>query len=184
MAHDIDPSCSTWVRSARAEAECSGSNKEHCLPSQFSKPYVMYSATDAASAAIDFAKGNVEDGVVNSPPSRDAARLPVCSPSPLRGYGSTPTRQHSCSPTKGTLRTPQRQLYCKAVLYDTDNVNGVSMGPPSKSCASHLHVLQRRSHAEKGGRLVWTQSLSWQPSPPLSSSDLVSVGRNAYAIRR
>jgi hypothetical protein len=38
----------------------------------------MYSATDAASAAIDFAKGNVEDGIVNSPPSRDATRLPVC----------------------------------------------------------------------------------------------------------
>jgi hypothetical protein len=40
----------------------------------------MYSAIDVASAAVDFAKGNVEDGVVNSPPSRDAARLPMCSP--------------------------------------------------------------------------------------------------------
>jgi hypothetical protein len=103
---DVDLSCSTRPRSAKAMVEYSGSIEGHCLPSQFSKPYLMYSATDTASAAIDFAKGNVEDGVVNSPPSRDGARLPVCSPSPLRGYGSTPTRQYSCSPTKRTLHTP------------------------------------------------------------------------------
>jgi hypothetical protein len=84
MARDVDPSCSTGARSAIAEAECSGSIEEHCLPSQFSKPYLMYSASDAASAAVDFAKGSVEDGVVNSPPSRDVARLPVCLSSPLR----------------------------------------------------------------------------------------------------
>jgi hypothetical protein len=184
MARDVDPSYNTGAGSARAEAECSGSIEEHCLPSQFSKPYLMYSATDAASAAVDFAKGSLEDGVVNSPPSRDAARLHVCSPSPLRGYGSTPTRQCSYSPIKGTLRTPQRQLYCKAAPCSTDKVNGVSVGPPSKSRASHSHVSRRRSHGEKGGCAVRTQSLSSQPSPPLSSSDLVLVGRNAHASRR
>jgi hypothetical protein len=52
---------------------------------------LIYSATDAASAAVDFAKGNVEDGVLNSPPSWDAVRLYVCSPSLLWGYGSAPT---------------------------------------------------------------------------------------------
>jgi hypothetical protein len=93
----------------------------------------MYSATDAASGAIDFTKGNVEDGVINNPPSRDAARLPVYSPSPLRGYGSSTSQQRSYLPTKGTIRTPQRQLYCKAALCGTDNVNGVSVDPPSKS---------------------------------------------------
>jgi hypothetical protein len=77
---------------------------------------------------------------VNSPPSRDATRLPMCSPSPFRGYGSTPNRQHSCLPKKGTLRILHRQLYCKAALYSTDKVNGVSVGPPSKSRASHSHV--------------------------------------------
>jgi hypothetical protein len=149
----------------------------------------MYLATDAASATVDFAKGNV-DGVVNSTPSRDAPRLPICSPSPLRGYGLIPTRRRSRSPTEGTIRTPQRQLYCKATLCSTDNINAkdsvhynISMGPPSKSCASHSHVPQRHSHVEKGGRLVRTQSLSWQPLPPLSSSDLVSMGRNAHAIK-
>jgi hypothetical protein len=57
------------------------------------------------------------------------------------------------------------------------------MGPPSKSRTSHSHVSRRRSHAEMGGRLVRTQSLSWQPSPLLSSGNLVSVGRNAHAIK-
>ena len=84
MACDFDPSCSTRARSARAEVECLGSFEEHCLPSQFSKPYLMYSAIDVALVAVDFAKGNVEDGVVNNPPSRDAARLLVCLPSPLQ----------------------------------------------------------------------------------------------------
>jgi hypothetical protein len=184
MAHDVEPSYSTGARSARTEAECSGSIEGHCLPSQFSKPYLMYSATDVASAAVDFVKGNVEDGVVNNPPSRDAARLSVCLPSPLRGYGSTPTQQRSCLLIKGTLRTPQRQLYCKAALCGTDKVNGVSVGPPSKSHESHSHVSRRRSHAEMGGRPIRTQSLSWQPSPPLSSGDLVSMGQNAHTIRR
>jgi hypothetical protein len=91
MACDVDPSWSTGPHSARAEAECLGSIEGHCLPSQFSKPYLIYSATDAASAAVDFAKGNVEDGVLNSPPSWDAVRLYVCSPSLLWGYGSAPT---------------------------------------------------------------------------------------------
>jgi hypothetical protein len=113
MARNVDPSWSMGAGSARAEAECSGSIEEHCLPSQFSKPYLMYSATDAASAAVDFAKSNLEDGVVNSPPSRDAARLPVCLPSPLPGYGSTPTRQRSYLLIKGTLCTPQRRCIAR-----------------------------------------------------------------------
>ena len=87
MACDVDPS-----RSTRVEVECSRSFEEHCLPSQFSKPYLIYSTTNATSVAINFAKGSLEDGVVNSPPSWDAARLPVCSPSPLQGYGSIPIR--------------------------------------------------------------------------------------------
>ena len=137
MVHNVDPSCSMGARSASAEAKCLESIEEHCLPFQFSKPYLMYSTTDAASTTVNFAKGNVEDGVVNSPPSWNAARLPMYSPSPLRGYGLTPTQKRSCSPTKGNLHIPQRRLYCKAALCGTGNVNEVSVGPPLKSHASH-----------------------------------------------
>jgi hypothetical protein len=56
-----------------------------CVPSQFLKLYLMYSATSAAFVAIDFAKGNVEDGVINSPPSCGTGRTLVCLPSPLWG---------------------------------------------------------------------------------------------------
>ena len=100
----------------------------------------MSYSTDAPSTTIDFVKDNVEDGIVNIPPSQDAAKLHVCLPSPLQDYGSTPTRQRSYSPTKGTLHTPQRQLYCKVTLCSTENINGVSVGPPSKSYVSHSHV--------------------------------------------
>jgi hypothetical protein len=83
-------------RTAGVDAECSGSIQGDCDPSQFSKPYLMYSATDAASATVDFAKGNVEDGVVNSPPSCGAGRSPVCLPSPLRGViGPLPGSVHA-----------------------------------------------------------------------------------------
>jgi hypothetical protein len=100
-------------RTAGVDAECSRSIQGDCVPSQFWKPYLMYSTTDAASTIVDFAKGNVEDGVVNSPSSRGVGRSPVCSPSPLRGCDWTPTGQHSCSLTKRNVRTPQRQLYSK-----------------------------------------------------------------------
>ena len=63
MACNVDHSCSTGIRSARAEAECLRSIEEYCLPSQFLKPYLMYSASDATLIVIDFAKGNLEDGI-------------------------------------------------------------------------------------------------------------------------
>ena len=144
----------------------------------------MYSATDAASAAVDFVKGNVEDGVVDSPPSQDAARVAVCSPSPLRGHGSTPSRERSHSPIKGSSRTPQRQLYCQATLCTMDNVNLVTVGQPSKTHASRSQVSRRRSHGEKGGCPGRSQSLSYQVPPTVSSGDLVPVGWNPRAIRR
>jgi hypothetical protein len=84
-------------RTAGVDVECSRSIQGDCVPSQFSKLYLMYSATDAASSIVDFAKGNVEDDVVNSPSSRGAGRSPVCSPSPLRGaIGPLPGSVHAC----------------------------------------------------------------------------------------
>jgi hypothetical protein len=46
----------------------------------------MYSTTYVASAAIDFAKGNVEEEAIDSPPSCSIGRTLVYFPSPLWGY--------------------------------------------------------------------------------------------------
>ena len=84
-----------------------------CGPSLYSKPYVMFSATDAASAAIDFSKKDVNHGVVDSPPSRGPWRLPVLSASPLQGSlcVSRRHRSPSRSPHHSPSRTPHQQLY-------------------------------------------------------------------------
>ena len=54
--------------------------KEVVPPSQYSKLYVLVSATNATSNAIDFSKGNVNNGVVDSP----FGRKPIISASPLQ----------------------------------------------------------------------------------------------------
>ena len=79
---------------------------------EYSKPFLLFSATDAASAAIDFSRGDLEQDVVNSPPSSGGGRIVVNSPSPLKLVGRcTPRRERSTSPTLQTALTPQRQLY-------------------------------------------------------------------------
>ena len=69
-----------------------------CGQSQYSKPYVLFFATDAASAAIDFSKSNVDDGVVDSPPSRGLRRSLIVSPPPLQGSLCRPRSDRSSSP--------------------------------------------------------------------------------------
>jgi hypothetical protein len=64
IARNEGPFCSMEDRSDTISAECSRSIQGDCVSSQFSKLYLMYSATDATSAALDFSKGNVEDEVV------------------------------------------------------------------------------------------------------------------------
>ena len=93
----------------------SKSTQAGCGQSQYSKPYVLFSATDVASAAIDFSKSNVDDGIVDSPPSQGLKRSPIVSPSPLRGSLCRPHSDHSSSPTPRSSNTPHRQLYkqCK-----------------------------------------------------------------------
>ena len=73
----------------------------------------MFSATDVASAAIDFSKKDVNDGVVDSPPSRGPWRSPVLSASPLQGSLCVGRRHRSPSrsPHRSPSRTPHRQLY-------------------------------------------------------------------------
>ena len=95
-------------RIAEVDAKCSRSIQGDCVPSQFSKLYLMYFATNVASTIVDFAKGNIEDGIVSSPPSCGVGRSPVYSPSPLRGCDWIPIGQRSCSLTEKTVCTPQR----------------------------------------------------------------------------
>ena len=89
----------------------SKSTRAGCGQSQYSKPYVLFSATDAASATIDFSKSNVDDGIVDSPPSRGLRRSLIVSPSPLRGSQCRPRSDRSSSPTPRSSNTPHRQLY-------------------------------------------------------------------------
>jgi hypothetical protein len=72
---------------------------------------MLRSAADAASAAIDYSKGNIEDGVVDSPPSRGPLRTPISSPSPLKrvssgGAGSFSPNQRMDGGTSRKLDLP------------------------------------------------------------------------------
>jgi hypothetical protein len=89
IAHD-DPCYSIKDHSDNIDVEYSGSMQGDCVSFQFSKLYLMYSATDVASAAVDFAKDNVKDGIVDSSLSRSIGRTLVCLPSPLHDCRSTP----------------------------------------------------------------------------------------------
>ena len=89
----------------------SKSMQASCGQSQYSKPYVLFSATDAASTAIDFSKSNVDDGVVDNPPCRGLRRSPIVSPSPLQGSLCRPCSDRSSSPISRSSNTPHRQLY-------------------------------------------------------------------------
>ena len=71
----------------------------------------MCTATDAASVTIDFSKGNVEDGAVNSPPSRGPRRSPICSPSPLKRTLPESSGLRTFSPTTRPTGNPNRKLY-------------------------------------------------------------------------
>ena len=71
----------------------------------------MFSATDAASTAIDFSKSNVDDRVVDSPPSQGLRRSLIVSPSPLQGSLYRPRSNRSSSPNPRSSNTPHRQLY-------------------------------------------------------------------------
>ena len=87
-------------------SEYSGSHPGGFAQSHYSKPYVMCTATDAASAIMDFSKQKVDDGVVDSPPERRAGITPVASPSPLKRMCSFVEPKTDC--------TPQRKLYVDA----------------------------------------------------------------------
>ena len=74
--------------SEKSIADRSESEGGSCNTALVLKPYILCSAADAASATIDYLKGNIEDDVVNSPPGRGPQRTPMCSPSPLKRASS------------------------------------------------------------------------------------------------
>ena len=78
----------------------SGSAGGSLRPSVFSGPFMMRTADDAASVAIDFSKGHVEENAVDSPPNRGLVKTFACSPSPLKW--ASRTQGCSFSPTAQT----------------------------------------------------------------------------------
>ena len=117
----MDLSSSKDGESHRTESACgsllSGRSKSRnggCALSEYSKPYVLFSATDAASAAIDFSRKSMDDGVVDSPPSRG-----------LRGRQfSRPRPWKACSALKaGIVLLPQGRLLQERHI---DNFTSVS----------------------------------------------------------
>ena len=49
----------------------------------------MCSATDATSAALDYSRESVDEGVAESPLSRGLVRIPICPSLSLKRSGST-----------------------------------------------------------------------------------------------
>ena len=72
---------------------------------------MLFSATDVAVAAIDFLRKNVDDRVVDSPPSRGPWRSLMLSASPLQGSHRVSGRHRSSSSTPAPSRMPRWQLY-------------------------------------------------------------------------
>ena len=81
-----------------------------CDTIPLSKPYMFRSATDAASAAINYSKGNIDEVIIDSPPSRGLERTPMCSSLPLKRISLS--HRQLLSPT---LRTDEA-ISCKLQL--------------------------------------------------------------------
>ena len=104
-----------------------------------SKHEFLRCATNAASAAIDYSKGNEDDGVVDSPPSR-VVKTPLCSPSPLKreswiGVGCF-------SPSPQTEAGTSRKLDLTPTVGAQLNFEGCSrtLGNPSSAVVDCIEV--------------------------------------------
>ena len=107
------PTRSLLSGSEKSKSDCSESAGGSCSAAPFSKLYLFRSAADATSAAIDYSKGDVEDGVVDSPPSRGPIKTPICSPSPLKR--TTSNERGSFSPAPRTEPGTSRKLNLSVV---------------------------------------------------------------------
>ncbi len=91
-----------------------------CSFSLRSKGNFLYSAATAHST-MDYSTKGIEDDVVDSPPNERGVRLPVCSPSPLRGRCAP----SSPIPSSGreVAASAQRKLYVKDFTLNTNSKN-------------------------------------------------------------
>lgn len=147
----------------------------------------MYTATDAASATMDFTREGVDDDVVDSPPSRGPVRTPLCSPSPLKRICTSPSRRRSMSPTLPSCKMPQRQLY--SGLERPDPPQPVSTSSPTVEYATGMTIpTQPRNKALSNCVRRSTRSLGCVPRPPIARGNPLphpnSVGTHRPPSRR
>ena len=172
-------------RSLLSGSEASPSRISHsgggsCFAAPYSKPYVLCSATDAASAVIDFSKGNVEEGIVGSPPSRGAPRTPICSPSPLKRFLSIPSRMRSPSPIQRTEFTPNKKLYTDEIVEAADlrDEDGILLLPivqnPLQQSGDLNGIILREGWKRKAETGVYTHYSAGRSSRPLPCRSLPS----------
>jgi len=102
----------------------------------YSRPYLFRSATNATSAPINFSKGNVKEGMVDSLSSRGLVKTLICLPSLLKRIVSTLTRLFSQSPTQRTPNTSHRKLYA-----DDEDHAGDGFWPLMWNSISHLFIV-------------------------------------------
>ena len=93
---------------------------------------MLFSVNVAASAIIDFSRKNMNNGVVESPPSRGPWRSPILLASPLEDSHCIGGRHHSPSPRPPSSRTPHRQLYKRCM----DDVLGNAFVHSHVQCSS------------------------------------------------
>lgn len=115
------PCASHWSKDSSIFGKCTVSEDSSFEEEiQCSKGLFLCSAADAAST-IDYSKAvDINEGVVDSPPSRGAHPTGLKSPSPLRTQTWTPCgKDRSQSPPQhdqNACKTPQRKLYGSYVV--------------------------------------------------------------------
>jgi hypothetical protein len=92
-----------------------------------SKGFFMFSAANAFST-VDFSRAPIDDGIVESPPSKDVGQTIVCSPSPLRSS----RRNGVCRPSSNgyTGSAHPRQLYGLSQIHNAFEMTNASESSP------------------------------------------------------
>jgi len=104
------------------------------FPSTYSRPYILCFAIDVAWVAIDYSKGNMNEGVIDSPSSQGSIGKIHCSSSLLKKVACTISQLYLYLPISFTKTTPRIKLY---VDVDKDVVD---FCPNSKILLPTIHV--------------------------------------------